>query len=320
MHADAAQHLLQGLRDSPVGLAVFDPEDRLRYANPWFVQAFGVDLNLAPSWEQLMRDCHRHRRGVLINTSDIDAWLRQVRGSYRRQPHRAFESDLVDGRWLWVTESLAADGWLTTVCTEITSLKAHEATLRRARDDAVIASLTDPLTALYNRRYIFQRLTDLLRSARGMRVPLCLALIDLDNFKALNDTHGHAAGDAVLRRFARHLKRELRPLDAVGRIGGEEFMVVLPNAGLEGALAVLARLRMSFGAAAGDTRPAELPPATAAPPCSFSAGLSLARSDDDAERLFARADQALHRAKQAGCDQLAVDDAADGAEAGTPGS
>lgn len=309
MPADTALQLLRGLHDSPIGLALFDPEDRLRHANPWFVQAFGVDLAAAPSWDQLMRDCHRRRRGVLIKTSDIDGWLQQVRRSYRQQPHRAFESDLVDGRWLWVSETLAEDGWLTTVCTEITQLKAHEATLRRARDEAVIASLTDPLTELYNRRYIFQRLADLLSSARSMRVPLCLALIDLDNFKAVNDAHGHAAGDAVLRRFARHLKRELRPLDAVGRIGGEEFMVVLPNAGLDGALAALSRLRHGFGAEADDTLPADRDGAAKTLPlCSFSAGLTLARTSDDADTLFARADSALYRAKHAGRDQWVVDE------------
>jgi diguanylate cyclase len=298
--------LLQGLHDSPLGLALFDPEDRLRYANPWFVRAFSVDLEAAPSWEQLMRDCHRHRRGVLIETSDIDAWIQRVRRSYRQVPHRAFESDLVDGRWLWVNETLAADGWLTTVCTEVTGLKAHEATLRKARDEAIVASLTDPLTDLYNRRYIFQRLPELLHSARGMRVPLCLALIDLDNFKALNDAHGHAAGDAVLRRFARHLKRELRPLDAVGRIGGEEFMVVLPNAQLAGALAVMSRLRSSFARPAGQTLPAPLEAQLSPPDCSFSVGLSLARPEDDAETLFARVDAALYRAKHAGRNQLSV--------------
>ncbi len=316
MPVDTAHQLLQGLHDTPLGLALFDPEDRLRYANPWFVQAFSVDLATAPSWEQMMRDCHRHQRGVLIDTSDIDTWIANVRRHYRQAQHRAFESDLVDGRWLWVTETLCNDGWMSTVCTEITRLKANEATLRRARDEAVIASLTDPLTDLYNRRYIFQRLADLLTSAHGMRVPLCLALIDLDSFKAVNDAYGHAAGDRVLRRFARHLKRELRPLDAVGRIGGEEFMVVLPNASQQGALTVLSRLRQSFSEAAGDTLPASLDTVEAAPPCSFSAGLSLARSGDDAESLFARADRALYRAKNTGRDQLVVDGNEPAASAG----
>jgi diguanylate cyclase (GGDEF)-like protein len=300
--------LLRGLHDSPLGLALFDAEDRLRYANTWFAQAYGIDEGSAPTWEQIMRDCHRHRRGVLIETPDINAWIAQVRSKYRQQPQRGFESDLVDGRWLWVTESLQPDGWLTTTCTEITGLKAHEATLRKARDEAVIASLTDPLTELYNRRYIFKRLDDLLASARSMRYPLCLALMDLDNFKALNDAHGHGAGDRVLRRFARHLKQQLRPLDSVGRIGGEEFMLVLPNATVAGAQAALARLRDTLDAPSADTAQQALDPHLPLPRCTFSAGLTLARVGDDAERIFARADRALYRAKAAGRDQQVVDE------------
>lgn len=215
MSHEVQQQLLVSLHDSPTGFALFDADERLRYANAWFRQAYGLSSEAEPSWEQLMRDCHRRRCGVLIETDDIDAWIARVRMSYRRTPVRSFESDLVDGRWLWVTETLRSDGWLALTATDVSSLKANETTLRKSRDDAVIASLTDPLTELYNRRYIFERLHDLLSASRDMRVPLCLAVMDLDNFKFINDRHGHHTGDCVLAAFARHLSQNLRPLDAV---------------------------------------------------------------------------------------------------------
>ena len=96
---------------------------------------------------------------------------------------------------------------------------------------------SDALTELDNRRYIFEQLADLLLGSRTMRWPLTVAMLDIDHFKHINDSQGHATGDAVLRHFAGLLRRQLRPADAVGRIGGEEFLLLLPNASLDGAVA-----------------------------------------------------------------------------------
>ena len=144
-------------------------------------------------------------------------------------PVRTFESDLADGRWMWVSETLQPDGWVLVLMADITPLKANETTLRRSHELALIASLTDGLTELPNRRHIFNRLDTLLATADQMRMPLSVAVLDIDHFKRINDAHGHAAGDRVLWRFARQLRRHMRPRAEVGRIGGEEFLVLLPN-------------------------------------------------------------------------------------------
>lgn len=301
MNHEIQQQLLASLQDSPAGFALFDANERLRYANAWFRQAYGLSPDDKPSWEQLMRDCHSRRCGVLIETDDIDAWIARVRMSYRRTPVRSFESDLVDGRWLWVTETLQPDGWLALTATDVSSLKANETTLRKSRDDAVIASLTDPLTEIYNRRYIFERLHDLLSTSRDMRVPLCVAVLDLDHFKLINDLHGHHIGDCVLRSFARHLCQSLRPLDAAGRIGGEEFLLVLPNTTLAGAVTMLQRLRDTL-----DEQSA-LTDGTALPDYTFSAGLVQANAQDTEESLFGHADRALYEAKAAGRNSTSID-------------
>lgn len=301
MNNELQQQLLDALHDSPTGFALFDPDEHLRYANAWFRQAFSLVPEAEPGWEQLMRDCHRRRCGVLINTDDIDAWIAHVRLSYRRMPVRSFESDLVDGRWIWVTETLRPDGWLAVTAADVSSLKAHEATLSKSRDDAVIASLTDPLTELNNRRYIFKRLHELLDTMRDLRTPLCLVVIDLDNFKAINDSHGHHTGDLVLIAFARHLCQGLRPLDAAGRIGGEEFLLIMPNTSLEGAWAMLRRLRDALAERTAPSAKDALPGYT------FSAGIALAKGHDTVDSLFGRADQALYHAKASGRNSTSID-------------
>jgi diguanylate cyclase (GGDEF)-like protein len=285
--------LQQTLASAAFGLALFDAGDRLRVANAWFEQAYGVSAAQAPSWESMMRGCHARRRGVLIDTDDIDAWLVRVRAKYRQSAVRSFESDLVDGRWVWVTETLQPDGWLSMMISDVSPLKATEGALRSARDEAVRVSMKDPLTDLYNRRFIMGHLGEMLAGSRAMRWPLSLAMLDIDHFKRINDTAGHDVGDAVLCHFAERLREQLRPMDAVGRIGGEEFLLVLTNTGLDGAAQTLDRVRRLI---AESIVAASQP----VPNYTFSAGIAAAAADDSVDSLFRRADQALYQAKRDG--------------------
>ena len=146
-------------------------------------------------------------------------------------------------------------------------------------------ALRDPLTGLWNRRAFDRRLVQLRAAAERHRRPLAIVAIDLDHFKAVNDRFGHAAGDEVLRHLARLLTRHTRTEDEVFRIGGEEFAVLVPDLPLEGALAIVTRIRESLREA-----PSPFGPVT------FSAGVAL----DDGGELVARADRALYRAKAGG--------------------
>ena len=128
-----------------------------------------------------------------------------------------------------------------------------------------------------------------------MRFPLSVVLLDLDHFKRVNDVHGHGVGDQVLQNFAGLLKRQVRPLDAAGRIGGEEFLLLLPNTAPAGASEVLKRLRTTLRAA---TLVPELPKLQA----SFSAGVCVAQTADIAHTLLERVDRALYAAKNCGRD------------------
>jgi diguanylate cyclase (GGDEF)-like protein len=173
--------------------------------------------------------------------------------------------------------------------------KAYD--LAEGQDAASLRALadTDPLTGLPNRRVLEQRLGEELDRARRYGQVLTVALVDLDHFKAINDEFGHQAGDAVLRQVATMLRRELRTNDLVARIGGEEFVLVLPETGAEGARLFVDRLlrRLSlhrFG-------PAEAPFWVTA-----SVGLATFPDDRvaDEEALLKLADENLYRAKHAG--------------------
>jgi diguanylate cyclase (GGDEF)-like protein len=159
---------------------------------------------------------------------------------------------------------------------------------RAIERDAHVALLdrqarTDELTALPNRRAWDEAVEREMARARRTGEPLCLALVDLDHFKAFNDRHGHQAGDRHLRRTAASWRRELRTVDVLARYGGEEFGVLLPSCDLERAREVLDRVR----AATPDDETA-------------SAGVVHYDGRESGESLLARADAALYRAKHSG--------------------
>jgi|GEM_PF-844181 len=173
---------------------------------------------------------------------------------------------------------------------EFASLVAMAIRNAKTRARLLAQASTDPLTGLANRRAFDQRLAQ--ETARAMRYddePLALALLDLDHFKRVNDTHGHQMGDIVLARFAERLRTSARPSDTVARLGGEEFAWLMPRTDLHGAVAACGRLLREIG----EEEPGDIPLVT------FSAGVS-ALDEAGSAPMHARADQALYRAKAAG--------------------
>jgi len=156
-------------------------------------------------------------------------------------------------------------------------------------------ALRDPLTGLHNRRYLFEIVPGMLELARRNERPLCMVLIDLDHFKLLNDTCGHAAGDLVLQRFSGLLREMLRKSDVLCRHGGEEFVAVMPDIDAEGAHAMLTRLLDTFSTLHLEHGRRRLPSGT------FSAGITIfPRHGSTLEQLLSRADRALYAAKHQG--------------------
>lgn len=197
-----------------------------------------------------------------------------------------------DGTWHWLrwSSQLSHDESLIYArATDVTELKRiegeREQLLGKVRDMAT----HDSLTGLSNRRMLEEQLPRELARARRTGLPLCVAIIDIDHFKAYNDTHGHLAGDEVLRQCARAWDEALRGEDTIVRFGGEEFLVLLPDTGPEEAAEVVERLR--------EQTPMEQ---------TCSAGLASWDFVESADDLLGRADAALYLAKASGRDQLAL--------------
>jgi diguanylate cyclase (GGDEF)-like protein len=156
-------------------------------------------------------------------------------------------------------------------------------------------ALGDPLTGLFNRAYLAQVMRRETSRARRHGRPLSVIMLDIDDFKRINDTHGHLEGDRVLVKAAGLIKENLRDIDVAARYGGEEFAVVLPDTGRSGAFIVAQRIRMSFEGRLRSGRE----------PVTISGGLAAYPSDGlTPQQLLQFADQGLYRAKAAGKNRI----------------
>jgi diguanylate cyclase (GGDEF)-like protein/PAS domain S-box-containing protein len=173
------------------------------------------------------------------------------------------------------------------------------AALRDAHDKLSRVATIDELTGLGNRRLLVQQLDLEIERGRRQGRPLSVALVDFDRFKQLNDTRGHAAGDAALRHFAAMAQESLRATDHAGRWGGEEFLLLLPDTDREPAITTLERLLHDLRSRAVEFDGDSLH-------VTASAGVSCTNCEESAEAILQRADAALYRAKANGRDRVEV--------------
>jgi diguanylate cyclase (GGDEF)-like protein/PAS domain S-box-containing protein len=195
-----------------------------------------------------------------------------------------------DGSWHWLRTSSVFEPEEELVYARSSDVTERKR-IAREREDLIaeVQNLahSDALTGLPNRRAIDEVLPREMARALRADTPLCLGIIDIDHFKAYNDTHGHLAGDAVLRDCAAAWDSKLRGEDTILRYGGEEFLVVLPDCAAEDATRIVERLR----AATPDRQ-------------TCSAGLAVWRPGESVDDLVGRADKALYDAKDSGRDRL----------------
>jgi diguanylate cyclase (GGDEF)-like protein len=184
----------------------------------------------------------------------------------------------------------------------IALLTLHINAIRRHRRQLAIFANQDSLTGLPNRRHAYELATAAMGEAAVGKIPLTVALIDLDHFKSINDRCGHAAGDKVLQDFALACRASVREADVLGRWGGEEFLLVMPGASLETAMIALERLRSL-------ALRIELPASGAGMRVCLSAGLATVEPKvKTLDELIASADSALYHAKRDGRDRVRIAD------------
>jgi diguanylate cyclase (GGDEF)-like protein len=187
---------------------------------------------------------------------------------------------------LLATRALVAQG-----ANALENAQLHEAAARQARSDG--------LTGLANRRHCEERLLAEISRSERYEIPLAVILSDIDEFKAANDTHGHAFGDLVLQRFAEVLRGTLRDIDVCSRWGGEEFLIVLPETTLEGAIGAAERIRTAFSEL-------ELVAGEVTVPMTASFGVARFAEGVDAFDLIRAADEALYEAKRGGKNRVSA--------------
>ena len=182
---------------------------------------------------------------------------------------------------------------LTQLRNEVESANNHIARLQRDLDETSELVRHDPLTGALNRRGLDEALTREIARARRRDSDVCLALLDVDNFKHINDTYGHKTGDDALRHLVVVVRDSLRPQDFVGRYGGEEFLIVLPETALDQAIAIVTRLQRELTKRffLADNQRLLI---------TFSAGIALLAVDEDPYVAIDRADKAMYAAKRAG--------------------
>jgi diguanylate cyclase (GGDEF)-like protein len=298
----------EALRHLDAAVAVWDREHNERY----LAMALPVRADVLQTLGEHLRTVADLRRYIEIHAR-ADAKRAAQRTELMREQFNASQRELENAelkarealreqeiagltttrRWQWTAMALAGVLLLGLMAVVLRQL----AKARRLR----LLAMTDPLTGLANRRHVEFRGQEVFKQARASGQPFCVLAVDIDHFKDVNDSHGHAIGDQVLQHVARECQRTLRTFDLMGRIGGEEFTGLLPNTALAAAELVAERLRAGIKAMALDA---------VVPGLRVTVSLGVAQmrpSDADFAALMARADAAMYRAKQSGRDRVVAD-------------
>ena len=169
-----------------------------------------------------------------------------------------------------------------------------------ARQQIENMAISDALTGLFNRRHVMERFSEELERAKRLKEALACIMIDIDNFKNINDTYGHLIGDRTLREVSEILKNSIRTYDIAGRYGGEEFLIILPDTGFEDALILAERIRAGIKA-----QPAAKSDLTPPIKVTISLGIASMRDTDiSIDNMIKRADDGLYAAKKSGRDKV----------------
>lgn len=249
------------------------------------VDVIVISLGLA-SYDALrlcsqIRALERTRNLPILLIADLEDRLRVLRG---------LELGIND----WLSRPVDRNELLARVRTQLRQ-KRYADSLREKVQQSIELALFDPLTGLNNRRYLENHLSTMMENAKVRRNPLTLMILDIDHFKRVNDTFGHDAGDEVLKGFADRLRGIIRGGDLLCRLGGEEFVIVMPNVNVVAASRIAERARRAI-----EQEGFIVDKAGTIVSITASIGVAEQAEDKDAHQLYRRADQALYRSKAEG--------------------
>lgn len=270
------------------------------------IPASGV-VGTGNHWRAFYRSERSLMADLLVDNADESVMSGNYGEKFRKSSHidEAYEAEVFfpemgnGGKWLIITAAPIQGGEGSIVgavqtLQDITENRLAEEELRENEKRYREMSITDSLTKLYNSRHFFRQLKQEMERAERYRQPLSLILLDIDNFKGYNDAYGHMEGDKALAALADVIRSDLRSSDTGFRYGGEEFTVLLPQAGLENAISAAERLRESFA----NTPLSPLPGVEVQMTVSIGTGQYLpGEMDTD---FVKRVDAAMYRAKQSG--------------------
>ena len=306
--AERERRLMLALEGAELGFWDWDvPSGRANFSPMW-CRMLGYAAEELPanvsSWESLV-----HPDDWYDIRDSLEPHLRGTKDAYRAEYRLKHKS----GHWVWV---LAAGRVLDRGAggEALRMVGIHQdISQRKAMEESLLQLATsDPLTGLWNRRHFVEVVRGELGRVRRNQAPAALLLMDLDFFKRINDTHGHAAGDEVLRHFTATVSAQLREADVFARLGGEEFAVLLPSIDALGAVRAADRLRRVV---------ADSPASVDSGALHYSVSIGatmLDAADEGYEAAYARADEALYAAKHAGRNRVVLAPASAGAPCGEP--
>jgi len=269
-------------------------------------------LSYAEAWPLLAPDTDLVIASLSISGSDALRFVSQCRANeaFRQLPLLLIAEDkdlrrpargLDLGANDYVTRPVDRNELLARTATQVRRKRLQDR-LQESYRRCIALALTDPLTGLYDRAYLDRHLDELIKRVHQDGIGAAVLMFDIDHFKQVNDTHGHDAGDDVLRELAARAMNSVRSVDLVARQGGEEFVVVMPETDLTIAAAVAERLR-----AAVAKEPFTVRANGQKLTVTISIGVtSVAAADDDRERMLKRADIALYTAKNQGRNRVVV--------------
>ncbi|WP_428699653.1 diguanylate cyclase [Stappia sp.] len=286
--------LTESIEILPDGFALFDADDRLLICNEQYRRVYpelAHAIRPGQHFEEILREGLRCGQFPQARGREED-WLVERLAAHRTSTE-AIEQLLPDGRWIRVLEKKLPNGGTVGFRVDITALKQRQAELYDLAH-------RDELTGAMSRRAILSAARHLAAQPDIVAAGLGVILLDLDHFKQVNDCHGHLAGDTVLREFAERARALLREDDHFGRLGGEEFLVVMPHADAGAVMAMAERLRLAL------TEEPVLFGGTAIT-ATVSGGVTAVVRAEDIDDTFNRADQYLYAAKQAGRNRIAGD-------------